>query len=451
MSDERQTADPVGIGQRLRKCRVSRGLLQQDLATTEISTSYVSLIEGGKRSPSDAVLAVLAERVGTSVEYLRTGRDEATMTNLRLELGFAEMALRNGSQDEALQSFNSVLTKAQTLGPDLVMRARIGQAAALEGLGRLEAAIAILHELAEDRTLVAGSPQWAQVTVALCRCYRLVGDVNMSVDIGERGLRRLDELGLDVTDDHIMLGVNLVGCYNQRADYTRGHLLSNRLLAQAEENGSRSARGMVYWNASLIAESRGQRDEAVALVERALMLLAEADNPRHLARLKGRTAALLLNADGDLDRAKALLDQAKETLADVGTVHERGDIDMSLANLALRLGQFDEAEQLATSALALFGNEAAQWSAQAHVVLGATQLLNGWTAEGEESLRTAHRQLHQIPRSLAVVKTFRHLGDIWNQHGNVEEAMKAYQEALDLSGAESMPTPPKRSVAARVK
>jgi len=71
-----QVADSAGIGRRLRELRIARGLLQQDLATAEISTSYVSLIEGGKRRPSPAVLAVLAERVGTSVEFLLTGRDE---------------------------------------------------------------------------------------------------------------------------------------------------------------------------------------------------------------------------------------------------------------------------------------------------------------------------------------------------------------------------------------
>lgn len=450
MSDEQQVTDSVKIGQRLRECRLAAGLLQQDLATADVSTSYVSLIEGGKRRPSDAVLALLAERVGTSVEYLRTGRDEDEMADLRLKLGFAEMAVRNGSSEEALQAFNQVITKAQSLGPDLLMRARIGQAGALERLGRLEAAISILHELTEDRTLACGSAQWAQVTVALCRCYRLAGDISMSVDIGERGLHRLDELGLDVTDDHIMLGVDLVGSYYQRADYTRGHLLSTRLLAQAEETGSRTARGMVYWNASLIAESRGQRDEAVALVERALGLMAEGDNPRYLARLKALTAGLLLRSGtDDLPRTKELLEQARDTLGEVGGIHERGDVEIGLSTVAVRQGDFEEAEEKAANALAILGDDASHLSAEAYVALGEAQLLNGRIDAGEHSLSTASRLLQRLPATPDAAKAGRWLGDVWSRHGVAAEAVKAYQTALALSGAEASPVPPRRMVSAR--
>ena len=43
-----QQPDP-GIGARVRELRRARGLKQQDLAYGEISISYVSLIESGKR------------------------------------------------------------------------------------------------------------------------------------------------------------------------------------------------------------------------------------------------------------------------------------------------------------------------------------------------------------------------------------------------------------------
>ncbi|MFC1416115.1 helix-turn-helix domain-containing protein [Streptacidiphilus cavernicola] len=446
MPEERQAADSAGIGRRIRERRLAQGLLQQDLATAEISTSYVSLIEGGKRRPSDAVLSTLAEKVGSTVEYLRTGRDETEQSNLRLELGFAEMALRNGSPEESLQSFNQILGKASSLAPELVLRARIGQAGALEGLGRMEAAVSILHELAADGSLAAGSAQWANVNVALCRCYRLAGDLGMSVDLGEAAMRRLDELGLDVTEDHIMLGVNLVGAYHLRGDYTRGELLSNRLLARAEESMSRTARGMVYWNASLIAESRGKRDEAVALVERALGLMAEGDNLRLLARLKGLTGGMQLRLEGgDLGRARILLEQAKESLDDVGTKDERGDVELALAFVALRTGRPRDAEELAASAVALLSSRLGDLSAEAQVALGEARILNGRTAEGEESLHAAFRQFQQLPNSRTAAKACRYLGNVWNRLGNTELAMRAYQLGLDLSGAEAIPAPPLRT------
>ncbi|MFC1401766.1 MULTISPECIES: tetratricopeptide repeat protein [Streptacidiphilus] len=453
MSEEQpQAADASAIGRRLRELRLARGLLQQDLATTEISTSYVSLIEGGKRRPSPSVLEALAERLGSSVEYLRTGRDEVELTNLRLEVGFAEMALRNGSQQEALQSFNHVLTRSVVLGPELLLRARIGQASALEKLDHLEAALSILHEIAEDPSVVPGSTQWAEVTVALCRCYRRTGDFSMSVDIGERAMRRLDALALDVTDDHIMLGVDLAGSYAQRGDYTRGQLLIDRLLSQAEETGSRTARGMVYWNASLIAESRGQRPEAIALVERALGLMAEGDNPRHLARLKILCAGMLMRSEnGDVDRAHTLFEQAREALTDLGGNYDHGDSVSGLALVALRRGRPEEAVELAQQALEIFGDQVSDLTAETLVFLGEAQLLSGRTAAGETTLQTAFHQLRQLPRSRWTTKLHRDLGDVWHRQGYTDEALLAYQHGLTSAGADPMPAPARstRTVASR--
>jgi tetratricopeptide (TPR) repeat protein len=440
--EQPQGTDASAIGRRLRELRLTRGLLQQDLATAEISTSYVSLIEGGKRRPSPAVLEALAERLGSSVEYLRSGRDETELTNLRLELGFAEMALRNGSQQEALQSFNHVLTKSGTLGPELLLRARIGQATALEKLDRFEAALSILHEIADDPAVVPGSTQWAEVTVALCRCYRRTGDFGMSVDIGERGLRQLDQLALDVTDDHIMLGVDLAGSYLQRGDNTRAQLLIDRLLTQAEETGSRTARGMVYWNASLIAESRGQRPEAIALVERALGLMAEGDNPRHLARLKVLYGGLLIRSEGgDLDRAENLFEQARESLADLGGNFDLGDSEGGLAHVALLRGHFEAAVEQAQHALGIFDNQVNELTVEILLTMGEAQFLTERTAEGEATLQKAFQQLRQLPRARWTTKLYRDLGDVWHRHGYTSEAVLAYQDGLTSAGADPMPVP----------
>lgn len=61
-------AEPAeGLGGRVRTLRIRRGLKQQDLASADVSTSYISLIESGKRVPSTPVLASLAEKLDTSL------------------------------------------------------------------------------------------------------------------------------------------------------------------------------------------------------------------------------------------------------------------------------------------------------------------------------------------------------------------------------------------------
>ena len=72
------------LGDRVKQLRRSRGLTQQDLATSEIHASYVSLIEAGKRQPTAKTIEAIAERLDTSVDYLLTGLDDSFRQRLEL-------------------------------------------------------------------------------------------------------------------------------------------------------------------------------------------------------------------------------------------------------------------------------------------------------------------------------------------------------------------------------
>jgi transcriptional regulator with XRE-family HTH domain len=51
------------VGERIKAIRRQRGLSQAQLAHPELSDSYVSLIESGKRTPTPAVLELLAQKL----------------------------------------------------------------------------------------------------------------------------------------------------------------------------------------------------------------------------------------------------------------------------------------------------------------------------------------------------------------------------------------------------
>ncbi|GAA5015854.1 helix-turn-helix domain-containing protein [Kitasatospora paranensis] len=430
-----------GIGQRLRELRLKRGLNQQDLASEDISVSYVSLIETGKRAPSETVLRSLAERVGCSVEYLRTGHDDATVKELELKVAFGDMAMRNGSNGEALQSYSEALASAPLLSETMVFRARLGQALAFEKLGRLEAAIQLLTTLYEDPNTVAGSAQWAQIAVALCRCYRESGDQIMSVEVGERAMRKLDSLGLDITDDHIQLGATLIGCYSERGDLGQANLVAARLMVVAEQTGSRVARGSVYWNAAMVAKSRGRLDEALTLTERALMLMAETDNVRHQALLKGVYARLIMDSDSpDLERAQTLLDESQLALLEAGTAAEQAWNETGLAQLAVHQRRYDEAAGHANRALGLLRAEPRWESAKARVILAEAQYLGGHPDNAVATLRAVERQLAQLSNNRSSGEVWRQVGDLWQQFGHTAEALAAYRRALTSVGLRGLST-----------
>ncbi|MFE9251199.1 helix-turn-helix domain-containing protein [Streptomyces sp. NPDC007088] len=427
--------DGEGTGRRLRDLRRARGLKQQDLASGDVSVSYISLIESGKRTPSSAVVALLAERLGCTTNYLLTGQDETHTRELELKAAFADLSLHDGRAGQALQAFSEVLASTPVLPEDTVRRARLGQALALEQLGRLEAAVQALTVLYEDPRCVAGSAQWSQVATALVRCHQSLGDNVLSVEIGERALRRLDQLGLQATDDHIQLGAVLVGCYRSRGDLAKARLVSDRLIRVADEWGGRIARRETYWNAALVAQSQGDVDQALALTERARALLAESDHVRHRALLAAAYGTLLLDCDpADPERAHQLLEQAHTQLADVGTPAERAHAQTHLALACLQLKRTDEARQHVSRALESLRDEPRPETVQARTVLARAQFDAGDGAQATDTLAAAQQQLRQLRPGRSTAGVWRQIADLWQHHGYVTEATAAYQQALADAG-----------------
>jgi|SRR5436190_1197993 len=64
------------IGERIRQRRLELGLSQRDLAVPGVSYAYVSRIEANSRQPSTKTLRKLAPRLGVSVHWLETGRED---------------------------------------------------------------------------------------------------------------------------------------------------------------------------------------------------------------------------------------------------------------------------------------------------------------------------------------------------------------------------------------
>lgn len=427
--------DSTGIGPRLRELRRARGLHQQDLASDEFSVSYVSLIETGKRTPSKAVLQALADRLGCSVEYLRSGRDDNRIKELELKIAFGEMALRNGENGEALQSFSEALADKPLLADSSVRRAQIGLALALEKIGSLSAAVQLLTDLYDAPATVVGSQEWSQIAASLCRCYRECGDLALSAEVGEKALQQLDQLGLEATDDYIQLGSMLIGTYSMRGDLTRAHLLANRLVATAEDAESTVTRGGVYWNAAQVAHARGATADALALTERALHLMAATDNLRHRALLTAMHGSLLMESDPpDVERSWDLFTQAHDILVQVGTAAEQARLENDLGVASIRLGRVDDALRHASRALGLLHNEPRWLTVQARATLAEAQLSMGDQALAEETLMTAARDLRQVTPSRQTALAWRRLGDLYQSCGKSDAAMTAFQRALQDLG-----------------
>jgi transcriptional regulator with XRE-family HTH domain len=427
--------EDAGIGSRIRRLRVARGLSQTDLAGTGVSASYVSLIESGRRKPTMRALTALAARLDTTVEYLRDGTSPAVAEQHRLCLDWAELALGNGAPREALDRAADVLAVADA---DETARWRAGWLAsqAEEALGNLENAIRAFEALRAQAEQDPGRWPWLSVVVALCRCYREAGDIAYSISLAEAALARVSDLGLEGCDEHAEAAATLVGSYYERGDLAKARHVAEDLLKRTEQ-GSPRAQAAAYWNASVVAQEQGRVGDALHLAGRALARLSEAGTARSLARCRLAYAALLLRQEPtDPLAALEVLRASRHALEEHGSQVDLAYADTESARAHLQLGAVDDAIALAEAALGRLGDQPRLQTARALAVLGQALRAGGDSRAAAGRLRHAAQLLDHAQAGRDAAPVWHELADVLLQFGEHEEAIRAYQRSLAAAGVQ---------------
>lgn len=129
------------FAKRLKALRTAKGLTQRQLAGTELSVSYVSLLEAGRRTPTAETVKVLADSLGCAPEELWSGTGSVVDSRPpgSLSLRYGQLALASGQIDQAADHFEIAL-KAPDLDDLGRTEAAIGSARVLEAQGRLREA-----------------------------------------------------------------------------------------------------------------------------------------------------------------------------------------------------------------------------------------------------------------------------------------------------------------------
>jgi tetratricopeptide (TPR) repeat protein len=424
------------FGRRLRRLRLERGLSQTQLSAPGVSPSYLSLLEAGKRAPTQVVVRRLADRLGCDVGLLTDGVRAAEAAEVELELRYAELALHSGEAAEAVDRFRALRERdVESTPASLVTAARWGLARALEAIGEVEAAIPLFEEAREEAETAPEHSAWLPAVMALCACYLEVGDLTHSVEIGERARARIQQLGLAGSDAEVELLSTLVGCYQERGDLVRARLLAEEAVRRAEQLGTSRARGAAYWNASLVSQELGRTAEALTFAQRALALYADGDDIRALGRLRTAYAWVLLHQQPpQVEQAESLLVRALRDLEDVGSEVDLAYGETELARVRLVSGRAEEAAELAARSLDRLGSGRRLETARARLVQGQASLALGDEAAALASYRRAAEDLTTIKASRQAAAGWRELAEVLRQLGRDAEAMAAYQRALDALG-----------------
>ncbi|WP_119731448.1 helix-turn-helix domain-containing protein [Thermomonospora amylolytica] len=448
---------PGNVGERVRNLRLARRMSQAQLAGHDLSDSYISLIESGKRTPTPAVLRLLAERLGCTSEYLAEGIEPEQRAHLEVRERYARLALLTGAADAALTGFDEVISGSDDA--ELTLRARWGRARALEALGRFEAAIGVFEEMREHAERDPGRSSTLPALVALARCYHAVGDLGQGIALGERVLARLHDLGLSAGEEHTEAARVLLLAYVDRADLDRAHQLGRRVLSVRTPSAAELADA--YHRASGRALEEGDVGDALYLADQALAARDETACLRAQARLHMAAARALLRGVRPFGDAPHPAAEAMELLGGAAVKldgAEAVDCAIETARALVLLGEPGRAietverEPALTEAVARHSNGRSEDSGpgaptepdarslqmvQARLIIARARLAMGARDTAVTVLQGASATLERLGRegpARPVAHLLRELGDLFESAGDATGATTAYRRALEAAG-----------------
>ncbi|WP_188193018.1 helix-turn-helix domain-containing protein [Nonomuraea sp. SYSU D8015] len=424
------TSDLVGL--RIKTVRRQRGLSQAQLAHPELSDSYVSLIESGKRTPTPAVLELLAQKLDCSLSYLINGVTAEQMEDIELALGYARLALENGEVAEARTRFEELLGNSSLTGlAALRQDAEFGLALATEAAGDLDRAISILLKLREEDL---PPDRRIEVAIALCRTYRENEQLTEAVQVGEQMLGGNTRLAW--TDLLVEMGATLLAAYLERGDLLRARQFAAELLNAADALGTPRSIVASNWMASNAAHATGHNDEALIFAERAMAVQLETGQPRNIARMRLALARKRLRSG--MHDALAVRDMLRTAVAEfeqtsTSTI-DRARVHVELACAEYMSRGLDEAAKHAMTGRDLLPEFGHSLGAEANLLLGRIYNAAGRAEEAHQHVTAVNDWLAPLPDSRNSASMWYAAAETMEELGDPDGAVEAYQRALACAG-----------------
>src|SRR5713226_3716147 len=396
-------AAPTGLrlGERLRQLRVAAGLTQSELAGNRFSKEYVSQIERGKTRPTSETIEWLAVRLGVDPGFLANG--VATDERGRLEgaLARAETLIEAQRNEEAAADYELLVPATRATGlKELEVRALVGAGRTQMRLGALRGALELLNEA---RGIVeAGSfsdVERAEVFFALGVCrYQLnsnqtaLGLLNEALSLAERSGLPSDQLRSNILSLRSR-------CWRRQRDFEAAREAIERALQLAKDANDPRTIGGAYFQASLVADREGHWVLARNYAEKARAAYEELSDKVHVGQLTNNLGGLNFLL-GKTDVAIGQLKEAFGIALDTGRDADAAQAVSSLAQIHLRTGSVEQAEEQARHALRLLeaaGNEDyLDEVGSAQLVLGRALLEQDRLDEADEAFTAAEASLGQL-------------------------------------------------------
>jgi tetratricopeptide (TPR) repeat protein len=435
-SKQRAAGAPAGLrlGDRLRQLRVSAGMTQTELAGRRFSKEYVSQIERGKTRPTRDTIEWLAQRLGVDPGFLANGVSADERGRVDAGLARAEALLEARRNAEAAEEFERIQASVTATGlPELEVRALSGEATALMREGDVRKAMELLSRA---RNLTE-RPEFSDLERADV-LYRLgmarykLSSIQTAINLFDEALKLAERS--DLPSDQ--LRSNILAwrsrCYRRRRDLEAAREDVERALELAEGLNDRESMAHIFFQASNIAEREGHWVLARTYAERAKALYEELSDRQNLGRLMNNLGGINFLL-GHPEEAITFLKDAFKIHLEVGDYGASAHAVSSLAQVHLRSGDFERAEEQARQALEMLGDRVdfLDEIGSAQLVLGRALLEQNRLDEAEDAFRASEQAYDQLASASHRATVWVAQGDLAARRGDHTRAARLYRNAAE--------------------
>jgi tetratricopeptide (TPR) repeat protein len=418
----------------VRQLRIARGLTQTKLGFGRFSKEYISQIERGRVRPNDAALDWLADRLQVSRRFLEAGVSSSEHERTVGLISRAEAAVAAREFEDAIASLDAAGHMEGELSPELMLRALLAGANARSELGRIGEALTLLdsaRDLAENDSLT--EVDRANILFHMGQCRYRMSSVPTATALFTEALEMMRRA--DSVDDRLRCRILRwrSRCYRRQNDWEAARADVEAALELSERLGDGEALAHGYFQASIIAERRGQWVLARSYAERAKALYEEQEDRLNVGRLLNNLGGLTFLL-GDSERATELLKEAFSVALEVGSKPDAAQAVSSLAQVHLRSGRPDLAEEQARQALALLEGRVDFLDEQgnAQLVLGRALLEQEKLDEAETALAASETAFDQLASPSHRAAAWTAQAELSVRRGDRDEALKLYRRAAEL-------------------
>ncbi|GAA2628255.1 hypothetical protein GCM10010307_17960 [Streptomyces vastus] len=424
------------FGRRMRELRRHAGMSQADLAGPELSASYVSLLESGKRVPSPEVVAALAERLGVTPQSFQekgtgspehgagdgvaddTSKDDGRRIDLVELLFRARKEEEEGASDTAAEQLTEILNSYGD-GPhrDMLWEARWSLARIHGRSRRVDESRRLLRQLLDDEYTRSSAER-------LERVARHLAELSLSNGSLVDGLR-FAQLAWTLAEPHqeasvaVRAGTVLVNACAWSGYERWGREVADALIARLSDEIPWPQRSAAYRESARLCLLADDYAQARTWFECALEQTDPQQDINAWAEAQYYLAIAEFLVDQGLDeRVDARLARARPVIEVLGHTSMLVHLAVLEGHLALRRGEPDRARLMADASV-----EAGSWPATHEV---GVNLL--WTAR-------IYRALGNTSTAAAV---YRRAAELCEQGGAMHFCAYTWRELAELPTAQSV-------------